>query len=51
MIGKRKNEESFLELLDRLRRTYRCHRGLHLAVDNDASHTSKMVKNYVQDSG
>src|SRR5829696_6288082 len=45
VIGKRKNEELFLELLDRLRRTYRCHRGLHLSVDNDASHTSKMVKN------
>lgn len=51
VIGKRKNEELFLELLDRLRRTYRCHRELHLAVDNDASHTSKRVKNYVQDSG
>jgi putative transposase len=49
--GERKNEELFLELLDRLRRTYRCHRELHLAVDNDASHTSKRVKNYVADLG
>ena len=24
---------------------------LHLAVDNDASHTSKRVENYVEDSG
>jgi transposase len=49
--GERKNDELFLELLDRLRRTYRCHRELHLAVDNDASHTSKKVKNYVADLG
>ena len=49
--GERKNEELFIKLLDQLRRTYRCHRELHLAVDNDASHTSKRVERYVEDSG
>jgi transposase len=49
--GERKNDELFIELLDRLRRTYRCHTELHLAVDNDASHTSKRVERYVADSG
>jgi hypothetical protein len=39
--GDRKNDELFMELLDQLRRTYRCHRQLHLATDNDSSHTSK----------
>lgn len=49
--GERKNDELFIKLLDRLRRTYRCHKELHLAVDNDASHTSKRVEKYVEDSG
>jgi putative transposase len=49
--GERKNDELFMELLDQLRRTYRCHRQLHLAVDNDSSHTSKRVERYVEDSG
>jgi putative transposase len=49
--GERKNEELFIKLLDQLRRTYRCHKQLHLAVDNDASHTSKRVERYVEDSG
>jgi transposase len=49
--GERKNDELFIRLLDRLRRTYRCHRELHLAIDNDASHTSKRVEKYVEDSG
>jgi transposase len=48
--GERKNEELFIKLLDRLRRAYRCHKELHLAVDNDASHTSKRVERYVEDS-
>jgi putative transposase len=51
VTGERKNDELFIELLDRLRRTYRCHSELHLAVDNDASHTSKRVEKYVEDSG
>jgi putative transposase len=50
VCGERKNDELFIKLLDQLRRTYRCHRQLHLAVDNDASHTSKRVENYVEDS-
>jgi putative transposase len=50
VTGERKNEELFIELLDQLRRTYRCHEELHLAVDNDASHTSKRVEEYVKDS-
>jgi putative transposase len=49
--GERKNDELFVKLLDRLRRAYRCHGQLHLAVDNDASHTSKRVERYVADSG
>jgi putative transposase len=49
--GERKNDELFMRLLDRLRRTYRCHKQLHLATDNDASHTSKRVERYVEDSG
>ena len=51
MRGACKNDELFIELLDRLRKTYRCHGELHLAVDNDASHTSKRVERYVADSG
>ena len=39
-----------MKLLDRLRRIYRCHRHLHLAIDNDSSHTSKRVEQYVEDS-
>ena len=49
--GERKNDELFIALLGRLRKTYRCHRELHLAVDNDASHTSERVERYVADSG
>jgi putative transposase len=51
VVGERRNDELFIRLLDHLRRTYRCHRQLHLAVDNDGSHTSKRVKEYVEDSG
>ena len=49
--GERRNDELFVRLLEKLRRTYRCHKELHLATDNDASHTSKRVKDYVEDSG
>lgn len=51
VTGKRKNEELFIKLLGKLRRAYRCHEQLHLAVDNDSSHTSKRVEKYVEDSG
>jgi putative transposase len=51
VTGDRNNDELFMKLLDRLRRVYRCHRQLHLAVDNDSSHTSKRVEKYVEDSG
>ncbi len=52
VTGERKNDELFMKLLDQLRRTYRCHKQLHLlAVDNDGSHTSKRVERYVEDSG
>jgi putative transposase len=47
----RNNDELFMKLLDQLRRTYRCHRQLHLATDNDSRHTSKRVERYVEDSG
>jgi transposase len=49
--GERRNDELFVRLLDKLRRTYRCHKELHLATDNDTSHTSKRVKEYVEGSG
>ena len=48
--GQRRDGELFVKLLDRLRRIYRCHKQLHLAVDNDSSHISKRVKEYVEDS-
>jgi putative transposase len=51
VTGERKNDELFVKLLDKLRRTYRCHRELNLAVDNDGSHVSKRVEKYVKDSG
>jgi putative transposase len=51
VLGERRNDELFVRLLDHLRKTYRCHKHLHLAVDNDASHTSKRVKEYVEDCG
>ena len=44
VVGERKNDELFMKLLDQLRRTYRCHKRLHLAIDNDGSHTSKRVE-------
>ena len=50
VTGERKNSELFIEVLEKLRRTYRCHKELHLAVDNDASHASGRVENYVEDS-
>lgn len=49
--GGHRNGELFIRLLEKLRRTYRCLRQLHLAVDNDGSHLSKRVRKYVQDSG
>ena len=49
VTGERKNDELFMKLLDLLRRTYRCHKQLHLAVDNDSSHTSKRVEQYMED--
>jgi transposase len=49
--GERNNDELFIKLLDQLRMTYRCHRQLHLATDNDSSPTSKRVEKYVEDSG
>ena len=51
VLGERRNDELFVRLLEKLRRIYRCHKELHLATDNDASHTSKRVKEYVEDSG
>lgn len=51
VTGERKNDELFIALLDHLRKTYRCHKQLHPGTDNDASHTSKRVHKYVEDSG
>ena len=39
------------KLLEHLRRTYRCHKQLHLATDNDSSHTSERVKEYLREEG
>lgn len=49
--GERKNDELFIRLLEKLRGIYRCHKELHLATDNDGSHTSKKVEKYVEDLG
>ena len=49
--AERKNDELFMKLLDELRRTYRSHKQLHLATDNDSSHASKRVAKYLEDSG
>ena len=49
-LGERRNDELFVRLLDHLRRTYRCHKQLHLATDNDSTHTSKRLRKYVEDS-
>jgi putative transposase len=51
VLGERKNDELFMKLLDRLRGTYRYHKQSHVAVDNDASHTSKRVQRYMEDPG
>jgi len=51
VVGESKNSELFIKLLEHLRKTYRCHKRLHLAVDNDPSHTSGQVKEYLQASG
>jgi putative transposase len=51
VVGERKNDELFMKLLEKLRRIYRCHRSLHLAIDNDPSHTSGRVEEYVEASG
>ncbi len=48
--GERRDSELFVKLLDHLRKTYRCHKELHIAADNDGSHLSKRVKEYVEDS-
>jgi len=51
VTGPSKNSELFLKLLGELRRTYRCYRRLHLALDNDSSHTSRLVESYVDRCG
>jgi putative transposase len=50
VTGERKDGELFIELLEKSRRTYRCHKELHLAVDNDSSHASRRVEEYVEGS-
>jgi putative transposase len=51
VTGERKNDQLFLKLLEELRGIYRSgEQPLELAVDNDASHTSKRVERYVSDS-
>jgi putative transposase len=50
VVGPQKDSALFLSLLNELRRVYRCHRRLHLAVDNDGSHTSGLVQECAQAS-
>jgi putative transposase len=50
VTGERKNADLFMKLLGELRRVYD-HRRLELAVDNDGSHISKRVEEYVEASG
>jgi hypothetical protein len=52
LIGERKNDELFSKLLEELRRSYSSNKQrLGLAVDNDGSHTSKRVEQYVENCG
>jgi transposase len=53
VTGERKNDELFLKLLEELRSIHRPNnkQRLEVAVDNDASHTSKRVERYVDDCG
>lgn len=53
MTGERKNDKLFMKLLEELRSIYRSNnkQRLELAVDNDSSHTSKRVEQYVEDCG
>ena len=51
VTGERKNDELFMKLLDRSAQDLPLPQELHLAVDNDSSHTSKRVEKYVEDSG
>ena len=39
-----------MKLLNELRPIYRCYRQLHLVMDNDGSHTSGQVHQYLQES-
>jgi transposase len=48
--GERRDGELFVKLLDHLRRVYRRYKELHIAADNDGSHTSKRVREYTKDS-
>ncbi len=50
VVGESKDSELFLKLLTELRRIYRCHRTLHLALDNDPSHASGRVEQYLEAS-
>jgi transposase len=54
VTGERKNDELFMKLLEELRSIYPSSNDkqrLELAVDNDSSHTSARVKEYVEASG
>lgn len=51
VVGPRKNSELLVKLLEELRQIYRCYRQLHLALDNDGSHSSGQVKAYVNGNG
>ena len=50
VVGPQKNSELFVKLLNELRPIYRCYRQLHLVMDNDGSHTSGQVHQYLQES-
>ena len=51
VVGPQKSSELFLKLLQELRGRYRCYRCLHLILDNDGSHRSLRVREYLKGCG
>ena len=51
VVGPHKSSDLFLELLQELRSRYRCYRSLHLILDNDGSHRSRRVQEYLDGCG
>jgi len=51
VVGPQKSSGLFLELLGELRSRYQCYRRLHLILDNDGSHWSRRVQEYLDGCG